>query len=411
MQEKNSARSLSLERATQLNKSANATNAGMEAAKTYDEVEYKKDLADRKGVILKHFGASELEWRDPIWQMQHRIDNVDKLNDIFKLTPERYTEISQAGARFRWSTTPYYLSLMDPNNPRDEIGMMALPSHLELDDTVKASLDPMNEEYTNPAGSITRRYPDRLIINVTNSCAMLCRHCQRRRNFGSEDHHTSSADIAASIEYVRNTPYIRDVLITGGDSLTLNNDKLESIISAIRDIPHVEIIRLGTRMPATLPQRVTDELAAMARRYHPLYMNFHFNHPKELTDESRRACNLLADAGIPLGNQMVLLNGVNNNKHVVMHLNRELLKVRVKPYYIFHPKSVVGTTHFGCDIQDGLEIMDHLIGNTSGMAKPYYILNASGGLGKVPLMNQKFKKTADGKYEITTWEDKVVTYP
>jgi len=409
-QELSKARIASLERASQLDKSAKMTNAGLESAKSYDEAEYRQFVSERKKAIMKYFNASDADWNSHIWQMQNRIDNVETLNAIFKLDADRYAEIAEAGASFRWSTTPYYLSLMDANNPKDEIGLLAIPTRHEMAADVETSLDPMSEEYTNPAGSITRRYPDRLIINVTSTCAMLCRHCQRRRNFGTEDHHTSASDVEASIEYVRNTPYIRDVLITGGDPFVLDDSRLESIISELRKIPHVEFIRLGTRTSATLPQRVTDGLVTMLKKYHPIYVNFHFNHPKELTEDAIAACNKLADAGVPLGNQMVLLKGINDNKHVVMHLNRKMLTARVKPYYIFHPKSVEGTLHFCCDIEDGLKIMDHLTGNTSGMAKPYYIYNASGGLGKVPLLRSNFKKIADGKYEITTWEGNVVEF-
>ena len=411
-QEMSKARLASLERAAQLDKSAQETNAGVANAKSYDEAEYKKTVADRKKIIMEHFGATESDWNNHVWQMQNRIDNVEKLNAIFKLDQDRYDEIAEAGANFRWSTTPYYLSLMDVNNRADEIGLLAIPTRHEMSaaSNIDTTLDPMSEEFTNPAGSITRRYPDRLIINVTSTCAMLCRHCQRRRNFGSEDHHTSAADIDASIEYVRNTPYIRDVLVTGGDPFVLSDDKLEYIISELRKIPHVEYIRIGTRTSATMPQRVTEDFVNMLKKYHPIYVNFHFNHPKELTEDAVEACNRLANAGVPLGNQMVLLKGINNNKHIVMSLNRKMLMARVRPYYIFHPKSVAGTLHFCCDIEDGLQIMDHLTGNTSGMAKPYYIYNASGGLGKVPLLRSNFKKIAEGKYEITTWEGNVVDF-
>ena len=411
-QEMSKARIASLERADQLNKSAQETNAGIADATSYDEAEYKKTVADRKKIIMEHFGASDSDWNSYVWQMQNRIDSVEKLNAIFKLDQDRYDEIAEAGENFRWSTTPYYLSLMDVNDRADEIGLLAIPTRHEMSaaSNIDTTLDPMSEEFTNPAGSITRRYPDRLIINVTSTCAMLCRHCQRRRNFGSEDHHTSAADIDASIEYVRNTPYIRDVLVTGGDPFVLSDDKLEYIISSLRSIPHVEYIRIGTRTSATMPQRVTEDFVNMLKKYHPIYVNFHFNHPKELTEDAVEACNRLANAGVPLGNQMVLLKGINNNKHIVMSLNRKMLMARVRPYYIFHPKSVAGTLHFCCDIEDGLKIMDHLTGNTSGMAKPYYIYNASGGLGKVPLLRSNFKKIAEGKYEITTWEGNVVDF-
>ena len=200
----------------------------------------------------------------------------------------------------------------------------------------------MDEEHTSPTKIVTQRYPDRLIIKVTNICGMFCRFCQRRRLIGETDTHASLDDIKDAIDYVEQNPNIRDVLITGGDALMLSDEILEWILRSLRQIPHVEIIRIGTRAPVTLPQRITKELVDMLKKYHPIYINTHFNHPREITKESKRACEMLADSGIPLGNQMVLLNGVNNNKYVVRKLNQELLKIRVKPYYIFHPKKSKG---------------------------------------------------------------------
>ena len=314
-----------------------------------------------------------------------------------------FEEISR---KFRWATTPYYLSLMDYEDMSYPINMMALPSAAENDEN--GELDPMSEEYTNPAPCITRRYPNRLIINVTSSCAMFCRHCQRRRRIGECDRIESEEKISAAIEYIRNTREIRDVLITGGDPLMLPDEMLENIIKQVRAIPHVEIIRLGTRLPVTMPQRITPELCNMLSKYHPFFINTQFNHPGELTEDAVRACERIANAGIPIGNQMVFLKGINNDKYIVQLLNEGLLKARVRPYYIFHPKQVLGTKHFEITVEEGLKIMKYLRGHTSGLAIPQYILNAPHGLGKIPLL-PKYIEESDGEHvKLTTWEGKEV---
>lgn len=370
----------------------------------HDEEQCAKAVALRKRRILDFFNASDSDWNNFDWQMENRISELDVLEKLFGLSAERRDTIKNVD--YRWSVTPYYLSLIDAHDPLDEVGLMALPSAGELDKT--GHPDPMAEEDTNPAGSITRRYPDRCIINVTNKCGMYCRFCQRKRKIGGVDCDTNAEQIRESIDYIRRHTSIRDALITGGDPLTLPTEELEYIVREIRSIPHVEIIRIGTRVPVTVPQRVDSKLAEMLKKYHPLYVNVHFNHPRELTQDAARACAVLADAGIPLGNQMVLLKGVNDDKHVVMDLNRRLLRNRVKPYYVFHPKNVQGASHFQCELETGLDIMDNLIGKTTGMARPHYIINAKGGLGKIPLLRPKYRKMKNGTYELTTWEDRVV---
>ncbi len=361
-----------------------------------------------KEKILKYFNASLDDWQSYNWQISHRISNVQVLNDIFKLKKDKYTEIEEVSKKYRWSISPYYLSLVDFNNSLDEIGLMCIPFIYEINND--GELDPMSEEFTNPAGSITRRYPDRLIINVTNMCGMYCRFCQRKRNIGEIDSHKLSSIIDESIRYIEDNKEIRDVLITGGDPLTLSNKSLENIISRIRNIKHVEIIRIGTRIPVTIPARIDDSLVNMLKKYHPLYINVQFNHPREITKETIDACNKLADAGIPLGNQAVLLNGINNDKYVMLKLNQELLKIRVRPYYIFQAKNVLGTTHFKCDIKDGIEIVNFLRGNTSGLAIPTYIVNAPSGLGKVQLAKSNCEFLEDENIIIRTWEGKELLY-
>ena len=360
-----------------------------------------------KEEIMNYFGATEEDWNDWHWQLKNRISSVSLLSRFIKLTDEQYRMFEEISKKFRWATTPYYLSLMDYEDMNYPINMMALPSSAEND--TSGELDPMSEEYTNPAPCITRRYPNRLIINVTSSCAMFCRHCQRRRRIGECDKIESEENINAAIEYIRNTREIRDVLITGGDPLMLPDEMLENIIKQVRAIEHVEIVRIGSRLPVTMPQRITPQLCDMLKKYHPLFMNVQFNHPGELTKDAVRACEMIVNAGIPMGNQMVFLKGINNDKYIVQMLNEGLLKARVRPYYIFHPKQVTGTKHFQITVEEGLKIMKYLRGHTSGLAIPQYILNAPGGLGKIPLLPSYIKESDEEHIVLSTWEDKEVT--
>ncbi len=377
--------------------------------KEIEKISLRTEKANQnKNQILKILGGSQKDWEDWHWQLRHKITNVSLLRELLHLSEKEMEEIEEVGKHYRWAISPYYLSLIDSTNKEDPIKKISIPSILELDE--RGEKDPMHEEYTNPAGSITRRYPNRLIINATNACANYCRHCQRRRRIGEFDQATPLSCIQDSIEYIRNHEEITDVLITGGDPLTLEDKVLENIIKQVREIKHVDIIRIGTRTLVTMPQRITKELVSMLKKYKPIYLNTHFNHPYELTEESIQACNLLVDNGICLGNQMVLLKGINNDKFTVRLLNELLLKTRVRPYYIFHAKQVIGTHHFQPTIEEGLEIMKYLRGNTSGLSIPTYIINAPGGKGKIPLLPEYIKKKSDGTYLLTTWEGKEIEY-
>ncbi|HHW72207.1 MAG TPA: glutamate 2,3-aminomutase [Firmicutes bacterium] len=363
----------------------------------------------QKAKILALLGGSEEDWDDYRWQLKNRVSDVEVLRQIIDLAEEEAEAIRQVGKQFRWAVSPYYLALIDPENRYDPVKLQAVPTGAELDTGGKA--DPMGEEYTNPAGSITRRYPDRVIINVTNQCAMYCRHCQRRRNIGTKDFHTTEKKLAESIAYIGANPEIRDVLLTGGDALMLSDQILDWLLGELQAIPSVDYVRIGTRVLVTMPQRITDSLVEVLRKHPPLYINTQFNHPKEVTPEAQAACSKLVNAGIPLGNQAVLLNGINNDKYVMRLLNQELLKIRVRPYYIFHAKEVVGTKHFNTSIDDGIEIMESLRGYTSGMAIPTYILNAPQGYGKTPLGPQYLLSRGKRSIKIRTWESRVFDYP
>lgn len=363
----------------------------------------------QKAKILALLGGSEEDWDDYRWQLKNRVSDVEVLRQIIDLAEEEAEAIRQVGKQFRWAVSPYYLALIDPENRYDPVKLQAVPTGAELDTGGKA--DPMGEEHTNPAGSITRRYPDRVIINVTNQCAMYCRHCQRRRNIGTKDFHTTEKKLAESIAYIGANPEIRDVLLTGGDALMLSDQILDWLLGELQAIPSVDYVRIGTRVLVTMPQRITDSLVEVLRKHPPLYINTQFNHPKEVTPEAQAACSKLVNAGIPLGNQAVLLNGINNDKYVMRLLNQELLKIRVRPYYIFHAKEVVGTKHFNTSIDDGIEIMEYLRGYTSGMAIPTYILNAPQGYGKTPLGPQYLLSRGKRSIKIRTWEGRVFDYP
>ena len=371
--------------------------------------ELAAEIRKRRTRILKVLGGSEADWDDWHWHMKNRITDVSVLRQIIDLSEEDARSIAEVGAKFRWSISPYYASLMDPNDRLDPVYLQSVPSSLEYDS--KGDPDPMCEEETSPAPAITRRYPDRLIIKVTNQCPMYCRHCQRRRAIGEIDQHTPAEHLQEAIAYIRSNPEIRDVLITGGDALMLDDSTLDWLLTELDRISHVEIKRIGTRTLVTLPQRITDDLCRMLEKHHPLYINTQFNSPVEVTDEAAAAADRLTRAGIPLGNQAVLLKGINNNEHVMKKLNHELLKIRVRPYYIFHPKCVTGTTHFRCRVEEGLQIMENLRGYTSGLAVPTYIINAPGGLGKTPMLPEYLISWSNDSITLRTWENQVVRYP
>ncbi len=364
----------------------------------------REKVARQKERIMKQLGASEEQWNDYKWQLRNRFTRVEDICDAIGLSEDETQKIRKVTEKYRFGISPYYLSVIDPDDPDCGVKRQAIPCFEELNE--QGELDPMDEEGWTPEELITRRYPDRLIIKVTNICGMYCRFCQRRRLIGENDTHVSRDKLKKAIDYVRNNKEIRDVLITGGDAFMLNDATIEWMLKELRGIEHVEIIRFGTRTPVTLPQRITDNLANMLKKYHPIYVNTHFNHPREITEEAKAACEKLANAGIPLGNQMVLLNGVNNDKFVVRKLNQALLTIRVKPYYIFHPKTVKGTSHFWVRVEEGLEIMESLRGRTSGMAIPTYIVNGPKGLGKTPILPNYILYIGKDKAEFRNWQGK-----
>ncbi len=401
------ARQLSLERARELKSRIT------DYLRVQDDIETGFKLANeieiQKQKILAVLGGTEEDWEDWHWQMENRITDAETLAKIIDVDEDECDVISDIGETYRWAISPYYAALMSISSRQCPIRWLAVPSAFEYSE--EGCLDPMSEKETSPASAITRRYPDRLIIKVTNQCAMYCRHCQRRRQIGEIDNHVLGPHLKEAIEYVRSNPEIRDVLITGGDAFMLEDDAIEWILKELSSIEHVEMIRFGSRTLVTLPQRITPELCEILGKYHPVYVNTHFNHPKEITPEVAAACERLSRAGVPLGNQAVLLNGINSSVHVMKKLNHELLKIRVRPYYLFHAKVVKGTLHFHPKVETGLHIMEQLRGFTSGMAIPTYIVNAPGGLGKTPILPNYLIGWGEDYVMIRTWEGNVVKYP
>lgn len=350
------------------------------------------------------------QWNDWKWQVSNRITDVDTLKQVIHLTPEEEEGIRQSLQTLRMAITPYYATLMDPENPNCPVRKQAVPTSLELIKSKYDLEDPLHEDKDSPTPGLTHRYPDRVLFLVTDQCSMYCRHCTRRRLAGTNDDAMPREQIKKAIEYIRNTPQVRDVLLSGGDGLLISDHVLEEIIAELRTIPHVEIIRIGTRTPVVLPQRITPELVSMLKKYHPIWVNTHFNHPKEMTSESQKALAILADAGIPLGNQSVLLKGINDCPFIMKNLIHQLVKHRVRPYYIYQCDLSQGIEHFRTSVSKGIEIIESLRGHTSGYAVPTYVVDAPGGGGKIPVGPQYLISQSDRKVILRNYEGTICAY-
>ena len=353
--------------------------------------------------------VTDAQWNDWRWQLSHRLNTLEELRQVIRLTPEEEEGVG-AQHRFRLDITPYFASLIDPDDPSCPIRRQVIPTSRELAGFEAAIVDSLSEEADSPVPGLVHRYPDRVLMLVTTQCASYCRYCTRSRIVGDPGAQFSRADYQAQIDYIADTPAVRDVLLSGGDPLVLSQRVLEDLLRRLRAIPHVEVVRIGTRVPVFLPQRIDDDLVAMLRRYHPLWMNIHFNHPQEMTPEVRRACARLADAGIPLGCQSVLLAGVNDCPNVMKKLVHELVRARVRPYYIYQCDLVPGAGHFRTPVARGIEIIEALRGHTSGFAVPTFVIDAPGGGGKVPLMPQYVISQTGNRVVLRNFEGFITTY-
>lgn len=354
--------------------------------------------------------VTDEQWNDWKWQVKNRIETLEDLKKYVTLTPEEEEGVKKTLQTLRMAITPYYISLIDPNNPDCPVRKQAVPTAKETYQSPADLLDPLHEDEDSPVPGLTHRYPDRVLLLITDMCSMYCRHCTRRRFAGQKDGESAIDRIDKAIEYIAKTPQVRDVLLSGGDSLCVSDERLEYIISRVRAIPHVEIIRLGSRTPVVCPQRITDDLVNMLKKYHPVWLNTHFNHPQEVTKEAAEACAKLANAGIPLGNQTVLLRGVNDCVNTMKKLMHELVKMRVRPYYIYQCDLSMGIEHFRTPVSKGIEIIEGLRGHTSGYAVPTFVVDAPGGGGKTPVMPQYVISQAPGKVVLRNFEGVITTY-
>lgn len=370
---------------------------------------YKNNMSEsrRKNLFPE---VSDEQWNDWKWQVKNRIETLDQLKKYIPLTSEEEEGVSRSLQTLRMAITPYYLTLIDPDNPNDPVRKQAIPTGSETHISPADLLDPLHEDEDSPVQGLTHRYPDRVLLLITDMCSMYCRHCTRRRFAGQKDDETSPDYIQKAIDYIAATPQVRDVLLSGGDALMVSDAKLESIIKRLRAIPHVEIIRIGSRVPVVCPQRITDNLVNMLKKYHPIWLNTHFNHPNEITPESSEACAKLANAGIPLGNQSVLLRGVNDCVNIMKRLVHELVKIRVRPYYIYQCDLSMGLEHFRTPVSKGIEIIEGLRGHTSGYAVPTFVVDAPGGGGKTPVMPTYVISQSPGKVVLRNFEGVITTY-
>ncbi len=352
-------------------------------------------------------------WRDWKWQIKHSIRSLERFEFLtgIKFEGKERDDLEKTFDKFPLSITPYYLSLIDTKNySNDPVFKQAFGGIEELT-TLKSELsDPLSEEHDSPVEGITHRYPDRVLFHVSNICSMYCRHCTRKRKVGDVDFVPSKDQLLKGIQYIKDTPQVRDVLLSGGDPFMLPDDKIDWLLSEISQIPHVEIIRIGTRMPVVLPYRITDNLVSILKKYQPLWINTHFNHPHEITASAKEALAKLADGGFPLGNQSVLLADVNDCPRIMKSLLHKLVQNRVRPYYLYQCDLSEGLSHFRTPIGKGIEIMESLIGHTSGFARPTYVIDAPGGGGKIPVMPNYIISWSTNKVVLRNYEGVITTY-
>ena len=358
-------------------------------------------------------GSTISNWKDWKWQLKNAINTIEKFELLtgIEFTHTEKEKLKTTLNRFPLSITPYYLSLIDNENyENDPVFKQSFASINELNVLKTDLADPLAEENDSPVHGITHRYPDRVLFHVSNICAMYCRHCTRKRKVGDVDFIPSKEQLKGGIDYIRNNDEIRDVLLSGGDPLMLSDNQLDWLLQEITAIPHVEIVRIGTRMPVVLPYRITDSLIHVLKKYQPLWINTHFNHPREITTSAMEALTKLADAGFPLGNQTVLLAEVNDCPRIMKKLVHKLVQNRVRPYYMYQCDLSEGLSHFRTPVGKGIEIMESLIGHTTGFAVPTYVIDAPGGGGKIPVMPNYVISWSTNKVILRNYEGIITTY-
>jgi lysine 2,3-aminomutase len=363
---------------------------------------------ERKARYFKD--VTDAQWSDWKWQTKHRIKNAEELKKYIQLTEREEQMIGDVLGRFRMAITPYYLTLMDPLNSECPIRLQAVPLGNELTVGKYDLHDPLAEDHDSPVPGLTHRYPDRVLFLITDMCSMYCRHCTRRRFAGMKDAEMTKDHIDMAIDYIKNHEEVNDVLLSGGDAFLVSDERIEYILKKLREIEHVQVIRFGTRTPVVMPQRITDNLVNILKKYHPIWVNTHFNHPDEITSESKEAIDKLANAGIPLGNQSVLLRGVNDCVHIMRKLVKNLIAIRVRPYYIYQCDLSMGIEHFRTPVSKGIEIIEGLRGHISGFAVPTFVVDAPGGGGKIPVMPNYVISSAPGKIVLRNYEGVITTY-
>lgn len=366
----------------------------------------KRDYTD----ISLWKNVTKIQWNDWKWQISNKITTIEDLGQIVNLTEEEKIGIKATLKKLKMAITPYYATLIDPNDYNCPIRRQAIPTIHETEISEHDSNDPLHETVDSPVPGLTHRYPDRVLLLITQHCSMYCRHCTRRRFAGHEDTSLSNSDFFKAIEYIREHTEIRDVLLSGGDALCVSDEKLDFILQKLREIEHVEVIRIGTRVPVVMPQRITPDLCNIIKKYHPIWINTHFNHPKEITEEAMLACKMLADSGIPLGNQSVLLKNINDCPYIMRDLVQKLVKNRIRPYYIYQCDLSEGIEHFRTSVSAGIEIIELLRGHTSGFAVPTFVIDAPGGGGKIPVNPQYLISQSPEKVILRNYEGILCTY-
>lgn len=354
--------------------------------------------------------ASTEEWNDWHWQLRNRISTFDELAKYLELSPEEEAVAKSQAFSFRMAITPYYLSLIDPTNPHDPVRMQAVPRIMESDLSISDMADPLHEDADAPVPGMTHRYPDRVLLLLTDQCAMYCRHCTRRRKAGEHDAPMPKDNVDRAIDYIRDHPEIRDVILSGGDPLTLSDQRLDEVLSRLSEIDHIDIVRIGSRTPVVLPQRITDGLISVLKKYKFVWLNTHFNHPSELSQEATECLAKLAEAGVVMGNQSVLLRGVNDHVDVMKQLVHKLVRNRVRPYYIYQCDLSEGIAHFRTPVSKGIEIIESLRGHTSGLCIPTFVVDAPGGGGKIPVMPNYIISQMPGRVILRNYEGFITSY-